>query len=130
MCSADPRSGDPGLRFGRSEEERIASASLWGIIGGGASIAAAFFGGSLLLLSGPVATYGLGLFDISVALVLGLWLIQASIAFRQAARGSRSARHHLLVGFSKLRSYFMLTSILIAIVVGLSVVQFVVSFGS
>lgn len=120
------------IPFTVGDEERIASAGLWGVIVALTSIVSSVLGvgTSLLTLSrlpGEVARSmaylslipaGIGL---TVQVLLGVWLLQASLAFRKVALTDGADQQHLLRGFAKLRNYFMLIGVLIIIVVTLGV---------
>ena len=101
---------------------RITAAAL--IIAAGASIASA---GLDLLLSflnrqGP-AIVG-QLVSTTLYVILGIWLLQASSAFRKVATTDVADQAHLLEGFTKLRNYFMMTGIVAIVLVGVVVLVF------
>ncbi|MFH1086079.1 MAG: hypothetical protein V1772_09990 [Chloroflexota bacterium] len=118
------------IPFSVGDEERIASAGLWGIIVALSSIISSLLGVGTSLLTAlrmpgdlvspmvylSLIPAGLGL---AVQVLLGVWLLQASLAFRKVALTDEVDQQHLLRGFSKLRNYFMLIGILIIIVVSL-----------
>jgi hypothetical protein len=62
--------------------------------------------------------------SITLNVILGIWLLQASSAFRKVATSDEADQHYLLLGFSKLRAYFMMTGIIIIIAVSLAVLLF------
>lgn len=104
------------IPFTKEDEEHIASAGLWGLIAAITSIGTAILG---LLLTVAVWT-GAGsllqqIISTTLNLILGVWLLQASNAFRRVALTDVNDEANLLEGFSKLRSYFMLSGIIIII---------------
>jgi hypothetical protein len=125
------------IPFSPGDEERIASAGLWGIIVAVTSIASTLLSVgaavlSMLRLSGSLGSLGgvgsslyMMLIPAAVGLAiqvfLAVWLLQASLAFRKVALTDEADQHYLLRGFHKLRNYFMMIGILIIIGVSLGV---------
>ena len=127
------------IPFSPGDEERIASAGLWGIIVAVTSIASTLLsvGAAVLTvvrLSGSLASLGsLGggsslymmlipaAVGLAIQVFLAVWLLQASLAFRKVALTDEADQHYLLRGFHKLRNYFMMIGILIIIGVSLGV---------
>jgi hypothetical protein len=109
------------IPFTREDEERIASAGLWGIVVAVTSLASALIGAALSVMSRQGGEMFRGLLGLTLNGILALWLLQASLAFRRVATTDEADEHYLLLGFSKLRGYFMMTGILIFIGFGLVV---------
>ncbi len=118
------------IPFTEEDERRIASASTWGIIIAVTSIATAVI--SLLMQSsglydllvmverkGIVALFPLG--QAAVTVLVNVWLLQASLAFRKVAHTDEADQAHLLAGFRHLRGYFMVQVIVILAAIGLSI---------
>ena len=114
------------IPFSPGDEERIASAGLWGMIVAITSIASTLLGTGTSLVTlyrlpgGAADTFRyLSLIPAAVGLtvqvLLGIWLLQASLAFRKVALTDEADQQHLLRGFSKLRNYFMMIGIMIII---------------
>jgi len=118
------------IPFSAGDEERIASTGLWGMIVAVTSIVSTLLstGTSLVSLSrlpvGDSFRY-LSLvpaaFGLTIQVILGVWLLQASQAFRKVALTDEADQQHLLRGLSKLRNYFMMIGILIIIGVTVAV---------
>lgn len=111
------------IPFQREDEERIASAALWGMIASIASIAAGLLdAGIKLVSSGGMRMVGVlvgSSVSLSITIVLGVFLFQASVAFRKVAVTDEADEHYLLEGFSKLRLYFKVMGILMIVALGL-----------
>jgi hypothetical protein len=76
-------------------------------------------GGDFPFPLGMVAWVGVpGLIVTVIWVLLSIWLLQASLAFRKVALTDEADQHHLLRGFRKLRNYFMTIGILV--IIGLS----------
>ncbi len=106
------------IPFLEEDERRIASAAFWGVIVSLASLATAAihlasiargmaFGSSLVSVVYPC-----------VQIVLNVWLLRASLAFRKVGAGSHGDRARLLVGFRRLRSFFILQVISTVALIG------------
>lgn len=116
---------DKRIPFTREDEERIASAALWGTIVAVGSIASSMLGFILVIVRTPVALQlGSQLISLTITVLLGIWLYQASAAFRRVARSDIADQHYLLEGFRKLRAYFMTTGILIIVAIALATLVF------
>jgi hypothetical protein len=121
------------IPFTPEDEERIASAGMWGIIVAVTSIASSILStiaSAILVARSPVpgAMVGVviipGLIGVVIGVILGIWLLQASMAFRKVALTDEADQHYLLVGFHKLRNYFMMMGIILIIAVAGSVLLF------
>jgi hypothetical protein len=112
------------IPFTAEDEERIASAGMWGMIVAIASIVSTLLSlitqvivaagapqGGTVLAAAAVP----GLIGLALVIILGVWLLQASLAFRKVALTDEADEAYLLEGFRKLRNYFMMTGILIII---------------
>jgi len=107
------------IPFQREDEERIASAAIWGMIVAVTSIATSLLDVALKLIQGP----GLQLIGIlvgssislAITIVLGIFLFQASAAFHKVATTDEADEHYLLEGFQKLRLYFKVMGILLIV---------------
>jgi len=113
------------IPFSKEDEERIASAALWGAIVAVGSIASSVLSFVLVVVRSPVPALMIGqLVSLTVATLLGISLYQASAAFRRVARSDLADQHYLLEGFRKLRAYFMTTGILIIVAIAFGVLAF------
>ena len=113
------------IPFSKADEERIASAALWGAIVAVGSIASSVFSMVLAIIRTPQAVQiATQLVSLTITSLLGIWLYQASAAFRQVARSDIADQQFLLEGFRKLRAYFMATGILIIVAISLAAVVF------
>jgi hypothetical protein len=122
------------IPFAPEDEERIASAGMWGIIVAVTSIASSVL--SLItivvmalkmpMMGGAVigATLVPGLIFLAVGVVLAIFLLQASLAFRKVALTDEADQHYMLLGFRKLRNYFMMMGIVIIVLIGGAVLLF------
>jgi hypothetical protein len=126
------------IPFSTADEEKIASAGVWGIIiaitslastavGLAASVVGVFrtidavgkMGGDFPFSIGMIAWVAVpGLIVTAIWVLLSIWLLQASLAFRKVALTDVADQHYLLRGFRKLRNYFMTIGILV--IIGLS----------
>jgi hypothetical protein len=112
------------IPFEAMDEQRISSAARWGLITAITSIVSIVMstavavpryldivGGSSMgaVTMMPLAVVGL---TFVATVLLDVWLIQASLAFRKVALTDVADQHYLLSGFSKLRNYFMALGIL------------------
>jgi hypothetical protein len=122
------------IPFSPEDEERIASAGLWGIIVAITSIASSVLSviGVVVLAfkmpTGAGAIMGAalipGLIGLIIGVVLAVFLLQASTAFRKVALTDEADQHYLLLGFGKLRNYFMMMGIVIIVIIGGAVLLF------
>ena len=121
------------IPFTPEDEERIASAGMWGLIVAITSLASSILStiASVVMVSrSPVpasflaAAFIPGLIALVIGLILAIWLLQASLAFRRVALTDEADQHYLLVGFAKLRNYFMMMGIVLIIAVGGGVLLF------
>jgi hypothetical protein len=121
------------IPFAPEDEERIASAGMWGIIVAVTSIASSVLsviGVVVLALRSPLggAVVGAalipGLIGLVVGVVLAIFLLQASLAFRKVALTDEADQHYMLLGFRKLRNYFMMMGIVIIVAIGGAVLLF------
>lgn len=116
------------IPFAPEDEERIASVGLWGMIIAIASIASSILSAVISLIMAsridlPSSLRSItlfiafipGLIVVAIGVLLGIWLLQASLAFRKVALTDEADEHYLLLGFCKLRNYFMTIGILIII---------------
>lgn len=113
------------IPFTPEDEEKIASAGLWGMIAAVVSIASGVVDmGVKFFQSGSNVGAAVGVFlgsaiGITITVILGIWLYQASNAFRKIAVTDVADERYLLEGFGKLRNYFMMLGILFIIGVSL-----------
>ena len=107
------------IPFTREDEERIASAGLWGMIAAITSMVSAGLGAIAAVAGKGASALVTQVITVTLNLILGVWLYQASQAFRKVALTDEADEHYLLLGFSKLRAYFMMTGILIIIAISL-----------
>lgn len=110
------------IPFTEEDERRIASAATWGMIVAATSIGTGLLSllvqGSVFMRIGtfhrvmlvPVVQAG-------VTVLLNVWLLQASLAFRKVAITDEADQAYLLSGFRRLRSYFMVQVVLILLVI-------------
>ncbi|MCH9682999.1 MAG: hypothetical protein K0V04_16305 [Deltaproteobacteria bacterium] len=113
------------IPFTDEDERKIASAATWGMIVAITSIST----GAISLLmqlsvmsslpSGMKALVLVPVVQAAVTILLNLWLLQASLAFRKVALTDEADQEYLLAGFRKLRAYFMVQVILILVAIGL-----------
>ncbi len=113
------------IPFEAMDESRIASAASWGIITAVTSLASVAITAVLTVpglveiatgpLMGFLGTIGLvvTLGALGLTVLLDVWLIQASLAFRQVALTDVADQHYLLEGFAKLRNYFLVMGIVL-----------------
>ena len=121
------------IPFSPADEERMASAAMWGIIVAVASIASSILSliGEVLVAfrtlpadaagsAHPLVATALfaGVISLGISLVLATFLLQASLAFRKVALTDEADRRYLLLGFLKLRNYFMMLGILFIVATG------------
>ncbi len=102
------------IPFTHEDEERIASAALWGIIAAIISIAAGLLDLGIKLYQGRGLNLGPAI-SVTTTIVLGILLCQACVAFRKVALTDEADEHYLLEGFQKLRIYFKVLGILLIV---------------
>ena len=123
------------IPFAPEDEERIASAGFWGMLVAVVSMATAgltvvfWIVGALeasklsRALGGSQAGAVIGvmlvpmLIYIAVVVLLAVFLLQASAAFRKVALTDEADQHYLLLGFGKLRNYFLTMGIILIVAV-------------
>jgi hypothetical protein len=133
---------DRRIPFTPEDEDRIASASLWGIIAAVAGIVSSLVKAGYALMqylqlhkAFPLLAKPYGLIVQGVGLVvtvlLGMWLIQACTAFRAVARTDVADKAYLLRGFDKLYAYFLTIGVLmiIALALGAALLILTLIFG-
>lgn len=110
------------IPFTEEDERRIASAATWGMIVALTSIAAGVL--SLLVQSSLMLRFGsldkallVPLVQAGITVMINVWLLQASQAFRKVALTDEADQAYLLQGFRKLRGYFMVQVILILLAI-------------
>lgn len=133
------------IPFSAADEEKIASAGVWGIIiaitslaSTAVSLAASVvgvirmidsvgkMGGDFPFPLGMIAWVAVpGLIVTAIWVLLSIWLLQASLAFRRVALTDEADQHYLLLGFRKLRNYFMTIGILVIIGLSFAALAFV-----
>src|SRR5512142_1768431 len=109
---------DRRIPFTPEDEDRIASASLWGISAAATGIVSRLANTGLAVMHylqmraafpqlatlRQVIAQGITLV---ASLMLGIWLMQACTAFRAVARTDVADKAYLLRGFDKLYAYFL-----------------------
>ena len=127
----DPRR----IPFTEEDERRIASAATWGMIVSISSIVTALLSLVIQAFALPHVNRSLpaqlqtfttavlagGAIQSVLTVLFNVWLLQASLAFRKVATTDEADQAYLLVGFRKLRAYFMIQVILILLVIGLGI---------
>jgi hypothetical protein len=132
---------DRRIPFTPEDEDRIASAALWGIIAAVTGIVASLVktGYAVMqylqlhkafpMLAKPwgAIVQGVGLV---ITVLLGVWLIQACTSFRAVARTDVADKAYLLRGFDKLYAYFLTIGVLmiIALALGAALIVLVLMF--
>lgn len=132
------------IPFTPEDEERIASAGFWGMLVAVVSLATggltAVFSivNAIKVSSATSALTGGGSFQgavvgttvvmmviyLSVVVLLAVFLLQASAAFRKVALTDEADQHYLLLGFRKLRNYFLTWAIIIIVVFSGAILMF------
>lgn len=116
---------DRRIAFSKEDEERIASAAVWGIVVAVTSIASAVLSLVLSFVGRGNAAAAIGqLVSLTVSVLLAIWLYQASVAFRKVALTDVADQQYLLEGFRKLRAYFMAMGIILIVLLSLGVLVF------
>jgi hypothetical protein len=116
---------DRRIPFTPEDEDRIAGASIWGIIAAVASLISTL--GSAVSLSLTVVRFGLAgplipvlvgqTIGVVIGVALSIWLIQACLSFRAVARTDVADKAFLLRGFDHLHKYFMTIGILMILAI-------------
>jgi len=124
---------DKRIPFTAEDEDRIASASLWGHIVAIVGMLSA--AGSLVLVLMAHASVPMMIargLSLVVAIFLGIWLMQAGKAFRAVARTDVADKAFLLQGFDRLHKYFLTIGVLniLVIVAAVALVVLSVIFGT
>jgi len=130
---------DRRIPFTKEDEDRIAGASTWATLVAivamvSAGISAGLTAlGTLRFLGLDSPLHLLGRLGGSVAslvltVLLGIWLIQSSAAFRKVARTDVADKAYLLLGFSKLHKFFLVTGIALIMMIVVTLVNFVLTF--
>jgi hypothetical protein len=114
------------IPFTREDKEKIASAATWGLV---VSVTSLITGALALLVelssSNRAELFG-QMLQTGFTVVINIWLLQASLALRNVASDTNSNdQGNILIGFRKLRAYFMAQVIVILIAVGFGVLAFV-----
>jgi hypothetical protein len=109
------------IPFAKEDEERIASVGVWGVIAAVTSIGSTVLSAVVALMGKGASALFTQVIAVTLNLILGIWLLQASSAFSKVATTDEADQHYLLLGFAKLRAYFMMTGIIIIIAVSLGV---------
>lgn len=118
------------IPFEKEDEERIASAGGWGIVVALTTIASAISGPLVALVRSEHLGTLLGQLLVGLfTLLLGLWLWQASRAFRKVALTDENDQAFLMEGFLKLRNYFRLQGILFIVVLVVAAIGVLALFG-
>ncbi len=130
---------DRRIPFTPEDEDRIASASLWGIIAAVTGVVSTLANTAIAVMHylqirtafpqlasiRQVVTQAIALV---VSLMLGTWLIQACTSFRAVARTDVADKAYLLRGFDKLYAYFLTIGVVMIVLLVLLVVAFVLFF--
>ena len=118
------------IPFNVEDEERIASAAIWGIIVAVTTIASAIVGLFFPLMFSSTR-YGLSsaqnlgqIFGSLFWIIPSIMLLQASLKFRKVALTDEADQQYLIEGFSKLRNYFKLIGILMLFALGAIIMAF------
>lgn len=107
------------IPFTRKDEENIKKMASWMNIAGIISILSGI--GSILAV---FLTLNLGqTFNAVISFLIGGWMIKAAAAFRQVAVTDDDDQDFLVVGFTNLRSVFLLQSVLVIIALSLMAVM-------
>jgi len=113
------------IPFTAEDKRTIASAATWGLIVSATSLAT----GILTLLVELTSRTGESvvgqMVQTGLTVVINIWLLQASLALRNVASDTNTNdQGNLLIGFRKLRAYFMAQVILLLIAIGFGVLGF------
>ena len=116
------------IPFTREDEDRIASAALWGSIVAIGTIAVGALDMVTNLIAGATAVNlairGVGLV---ITVMLGLWLLSASRCFRKVARTDEADKAYLLQGCRNLYYYFLVTGVALMILLGAALIGLIVA---
>jgi len=123
------------IPFSTEDEECIASAGMWGMIIGITSIVSTFLSTIFTFFNaakGPTPGFMIAVITlpaiiaVAITVILAVFLLQASAAFRKVALTDEADQHYLMRGFTKLRNYFMMMGIMF--IIGASLVGVVFLF--
>lgn len=100
------------IPFSEEDERKIASAATWGLVVSLTSIGTAVLS-AIATLSLDVEFVAIQALPAALSVLLNVWLLQASLAFRKVALTDVADQAFLLQGFRRLRGYFMFQVLLI-----------------
>ena len=133
--------GAARIPFDPMDERRIASAASGGLITAITSLISLAISTAVKLpwlmvaASSPgFARFGVGatavtFVGVAITVLLDLWLIQASLAFRKVALTDIADQRYLLMGFAKLRNYFLVLGLLLILATTVFVGAFFLALG-
>lgn len=119
--SSNPSPPSPGLSripFTVEAENGIRNVAYWMNLAGAISAVV----GGLTLLQNLYQAFSAHYYDLGdfcngiIKIILGAWLIQAAGAFRKVADTDEADQAYLVIGFRKLKSFFLLQSIFILLI--------------
>jgi len=117
---------DRRIPFTAEDEDRIASASLWGIIAALTGIVTALVNAAVAFLyHAKLVNLVVQGVSLAIAAALGMWLFQAAGAFRAVARTDVADKAYLLRGFDKLHNYFMTIGVIMIVFIAAAVALFI-----
>lgn len=112
------------IPFTAEDERSINSAATWGMIVSLTSLATGLI--SLLVQLPTISAnphiakfIALPFIQAAFTVLINVWLLQASLAFRKVALTDEADQAYLLAGFAKLRAYFLIQLVLIFVGIGL-----------
>ena len=112
------------IPFTAEDERSINSAATWGMIVSLTSLATGLI--SLLVQLPTISAnphiakfIALPFIQAAFTVLINVWLLQASLAFRKVALTDEADQAYLLAGFAKLRAYFLVQLVLIFVGIGL-----------
>lgn len=112
------------IPFTAEDERSINSAATWGMIVSLTSLATGLI--SLLVQLPTISAnphiakfIALPFIQAAFTVLINVWLLQASLAFRKVALTDEADQVYLLAGFAKLRAYFLIQLVLIFVGIGL-----------
>ncbi len=110
------------IPFTAEDKRTIASVATWGLIVSATSLVTGILTLLVELTTSTDESIVGQMVQTGLTVVINIWLLQASLALRNVASVSNTNdQGNLLIGFSKLRAYFMAQVIVILIGVGLGV---------
>jgi protein-S-isoprenylcysteine O-methyltransferase Ste14 len=116
------------IPFTREDEDKIASAALWGTIVAIGTMAVGALDLVTNLLAGTTAvTLAIRGVGLVVTVMLGLWLLSASRCFRKVARTDEADKAYLLQGCRNLYYYFFVTGIALILLLTATLVGLIVA---